>query len=124
MNEKKWSSTITGCLKKMGVSCGTKGFYFIRSAVDMVMEHLENHGGTPPKITKEVYPRIAEEFQTTAARAERAIRHSIEMTMRKGNAEYISKVFDFSYSASKGKPTNAEFIATIADYLLAGGDEG
>lgn len=105
---------ITRCLKKMGVSTGAQGFYYIRSAVDMSMEHFENHGGTPPE----------DDQGGISPHCGGVSNNRIEMTMLKGNAEYIHKVFGSSYSASKRKPTNTEFIATIADYLLTEGDEG
>lgn len=68
-------------------------------------------------ITKRLYPDIAKKYQTTPSRVERAIRHAIEVTWTRGNYEYINRLFRYSISPKKGKPTNSEFIAMIADYI-------
>ena len=69
------------------------------------------------QITKELYPEIAEKYDTTPSRVERAIRHAIEVAWGRGNQEVVQSIFGYTISANKGKPTNSEFIAMIADKL-------
>ena len=69
------------------------------------------------QITKTLYPRIAQKFETTPSRVERAIRHAIEVAWGRGQADVVENIFGYTISASKGKPTNSEFIAMIADKL-------
>ena len=68
-------------------------------------------------VTKIIYPTIAKEFKTTSSRVERAIRHAIEVAWDRGNVETLTSLFGYSVSGSRGKPTNSEFIAMIADHL-------
>ena len=69
------------------------------------------------QITKQLYPEIAERYRTTPSRVERAIRHAIEVAWGRGQQEIVEQIFGYTVSASKGKPTNSEFIAMIADKL-------
>jgi len=69
------------------------------------------------QITKQLYPDIAKKFKTTPSRVERAIRHAIEVAWGRGQAEVVESIFGYTVSAAKGKPTNSEFIAMIADKL-------
>ena len=79
----------------------------------MVIENVELLGA----VTKELYPSIAKKFNTTPSRVERAIRHAIEVAWRRGNMETLEHVFGNTISANRGKPTNSEFIALIADKI-------
>jgi two-component system response regulator (stage 0 sporulation protein A) len=79
----------------------------------MVVNEINLLGG----ITKELYPMIAQKYNTTPSRVERAIRHAIELAWDRGNVEAISKFFGYTVNVAKGKPTNSEFIAMIADKL-------
>ena len=71
-------------------------------------------------VTKELYPRVAKDFKTSPSRVERAIRHAIEVAFTRGNEEELYRIFGYTVSNAKGKPTNSEFIAMIADKLEMG----
>ena len=75
-------------------------------------------------ITKVLYPTVAKEFNTTSSRVERAIRHAIKIGWGRGNMEFMNKLFGYSVSADKDKPTNREFIVTVADYIVTERSEG
>ena len=68
-------------------------------------------------ITKELYPKIADEFNTTVSRVERSIRHAIEISWNRGNWDYMQEIFGYSVDIDRSKPTNSEFITTVADKL-------
>lgn len=104
---------ITQIIHEIGVPAHIKGYHYLREAIGIVYEDVEILGS----ITKVLYPRIAERYKTTPSRVERAIRHSIEVAWGRGNMDAIRKVFGYTVSASKTKPTNSEFIAMIADKL-------
>lgn len=97
----------------IGIPAHIKGYHYLREAVRMVYFEpaLIN------RITKELYPGIAKRFQTSASKVERAIRHAIEVAWDRGDLETLQKYFGYTVSVSKGKPTNSEFIAMIADRL-------
>ena len=90
-----------------------KGFYYVRYAIQLVVEDF----AITDLITKKLYTAIAEKFDTTYTRAERAIRHAIELAWDRGNVDEYEKLFGKSVNPNKGKPTNLEFIATIADQI-------
>jgi len=104
---------ITEVLHKIGVPPHIKGFQYIREAILMVYED----SNCLSKVTKIIYPGIAEKFDTTASRVERAIRNAIEIAINRGNPDYIQKYFGHSLSAKKNKLTNSEFIALVAEKL-------
>lgn len=104
---------ITQIIHEIGVPAHIKGYHYLREAIGIVYEDVEILGS----ITKILYPRIADRYKTTPSRVERAIRHSIEVAWGRGNIDAIRKVFGYTVSASKTKPTNSEFIAMIADKL-------
>ncbi|WP_206831067.1 sporulation transcription factor Spo0A [Alicyclobacillus fructus] len=104
---------ITQIIHEIGVPAHIKGYHYLREAIGIVYEDVEILGS----ITKVLYPKIAQRFKTTPSRVERAIRHSIEVAWGRGNMEAIRRVFGYTVSASKTKPTNSEFIAMIADKL-------
>lgn len=104
---------ITEVLHKIGVPPHIKGFQYIREAILMVYEDAN----CLSKVTKIIYPGIAEKFDTTASRVERAIRNAIEIAVNRGNPDYIQKYFGHSLTAKKNKLTNSEFIALVAEKL-------
>ena len=85
----------------------------MREAIMMVVNNVEIIN----QITKGLYPQIATKFKTTPSRVERAIRHAIEVAWGRGDQQVVENIFGYTISASKGKPTNSEFIAMIADKL-------
>lgn len=104
---------ITNIIHEIGVPAHIKGYLYLREAIAMVYNNIEILGS----ITKVLYPQIAAKFKTTPSRVERAIRHSIEVAWSRGNMESITKLFGYTVSNSKAKPTNSEFIAMVADKL-------
>jgi len=104
---------ITEVLHKIGVPPHIKGFQYIREAITMVYKD----SSCLSKVTKIIYPGIAEKFDTTASRVERAIRNAIEIAVNRGNPDYIEKYFGHSLSGKKNKLTNSEFIALVAEKL-------
>lgn len=110
---KDLESEITNIIREVGIPAHIKGYNFARDAITMVIEDQELLGA----VTKELYPNIAKKYNTTASRVERAIRHSIEVAWSRGNALFIEQLFGHTINANKGKPTNSEFIAIIADKL-------
>ena len=105
--------SITKILHELGVPSHIKGYQYIREGITVLYEHPEVIGG----ITKELYPDIAEKFDTTVSRVERAIRHAIEVSWNRGNWQLMEEIFGHSVDIDKAKPTNSEFIVTVADKL-------
>ena len=104
---------VTGILHQIGIPAHIKGYLYLRDAILMVVEDVDLLGS----ITKILYPEIATRFNTTASRVERAIRHAIEVAWARNNVDVIKKFFGYTISSEKGKPTNSEFIAMIADHM-------
>ncbi len=104
---------ITNIMHEIGVPAHIKGYHYLREAIYMVYNKIELLSG----ITKELYPNIAMKFNTTPSRVERAIRHAIEVAWSRGRVETINKLFGYTVHDEKGKPTNGEFIAMVADKL-------
>jgi len=104
---------ITNIIHEIGVPAHIKGYLYLREAIFMVVNDVELLSA----VTKELYPSIAKKFNTTASRVERAIRHAIEVAWSRGQVETINKIFGYTIHNSKGKPTNSEFIAMVADKL-------
>jgi len=104
---------VTNIIHEIGIPAHIKGYLYLRKAIIMVIEDLELLGA----ITKELYPAVAESFDTTPSRVERAIRHAIEVAWERGNIDVINNLFGHTVNAKTGKPTNSEFIARIADKL-------
>lgn len=105
--------SITKMLHELGIPSHIKGYGYIREAVSIIFENPEVIGG----ITKELYPALAKKFNTTVSRVERAIRHAIEVSWNRGNLDFMEELFGFSVDIDRAKPTNSEFIVTIADKL-------
>ena len=106
-------SDITEILHEIGVPAHIKGYHYLREGIVMVYNNMELLGG----ITKDIYPGIGIKFNTTGSRVERAIRHAIEVAWNRGRVDTINKLFGYTVHDGKGKPTNGEFIAMIADKL-------
>ena len=104
---------IANIIHGIGVPAHIKGYQYLREAIMMVVNNVDLLSG----ITKELYPGIAEKFSTTPSRVERAIRHAIEVAWSRGRIETINKYFGYTIHDEKGKPTNGEFIAMVADKL-------
>ena len=105
--------SITKTLHELGVPSHIKGYQYIREGITIVYSRPEIIGG----ITKELYPEIAKKFDTTVSRVERAIRHAIEVSWNRGNWDLMEEIFGHSVDIDKAKPTNSEFIVTVADKL-------
>ena len=104
---------VTDMIHEVGIPAHIKGYQYLRDAIMLVIEEPEMLNS----ITKILYPTIAKKNQTTPSRVERAIRHSIEVAWSRGNMEIINSLFSYTVSTGKGKPTNSEFIALIADKI-------
>lgn len=105
--------SITKILHELGVPSHIKGYQYIREGISIIYNRPEVIGN----ITKELYPKIADKFNTTESRVERAIRHAIEVSWNRGNWELMEDIFGHSVDIDKAKPTNSEFIVTVADKL-------
>lgn len=104
---------ITNMIHEVGVPAHIKGYQYLRNAIAMVVEDMDLLGA----VTKELYPAIAKMNNTTPSRVERAIRHAIEVSWNRGKLETIDALFGYTVQNDKGKPTNSEFIAIIADKI-------
>lgn len=104
---------VTSMIHEVGVPAHIKGYQYIRDAISMVVEDMDLLGA----VTKELYPAIAKKNNTTPSRVERAIRHAIEVAWNRGHVETLNNLFGYTVHNDKGKPTNSEFIAIIADKL-------
>ena len=109
----EYQKIISKMLHTLGVPSHIKGYSYIREGINIILESNDIMGG----ITKELYPEIARRYNTTSSRVERAIRHAIEISWNRGDYETMEEIFGHSVDYDKAKPTNSEFIATIADHL-------
>lgn len=105
--------SVTRMLHELGMPAHIKGYQYIRDGIMMIYNNPEIIGG----ITKELYPDVASKYNTTVSRVERAIRHAIEVSWNRGNWDLMEEIFGHSVDIDKAKPTNSEFIVTIADKL-------
>ncbi|TCO79206.1 sporulation transcription factor Spo0A [Marinisporobacter balticus] len=110
---KSLEAEITNIIHEIGVPAHIKGYLYLREAITMVVENIEMLSA----VTKELYPSIAKKFNTTPSRVERAIRHAIEVAWSRGKVDTINNLFGYTVHNDKGKPTNSEFIAMVADKL-------
>lgn len=104
---------VTDMIHEIGVPAHIKGYQYLREAIMMSVEDSEMLSS----ITKVLYPSIAKKYQTTSSRVERAIRHAIEVAWSRGRMETLDALFGYTINTGKGKPTNSEFIALIADKI-------
>ncbi len=110
---KNIEAEVTSIMHEIGVPAHIKGYQYLRDAIIMVIKDLDMINS----ITKQLYPTIARAYNTTPSRVERAIRHAIEVAWSRGQVEAIDALFGYTVSIGKGKPTNSEFIAMVADKL-------
>ncbi|OLS03948.1 sporulation transcription factor Spo0A [Tissierella creatinophila] len=111
--EKGLETKITKVIQEIGVPAHIKGYLYLREAIHIVINDMDYLGA----ITKELYPAVALKYNTTTSRVERAIRHAIEVAWNRGDLETLERIFGYTINTNKGKPTNSEFIALIADKL-------
>lgn len=114
LNEIDLEVMVTDILHQIGVPAHIKGYHYVRTSIILAIEDKEiiNH------ITKELYPTVAKKYKTTATRVERAIRHAIEVAWDRGDVDVLNSYFGYTIHNQKGKPTNSEFVAMIADKIL------
>ena len=110
---KEMTKEISRLLHDLGMPSHIKGYQYIRDSIELMYNNPNVLGG----ITKEVYPFIADKYNTTPSRVERAIRHAIEVSWTRGDYELMEEIFGHSVDFDRAKPTNSEFLATIADKL-------
>ena len=106
-------AVVTDIIHEIGVPAHIKGYQYLREAIILTINDMDMINA----VTKVLYPEVAKRFSTTPSRVERAIRHAIEVAWDRGDVEVLQKFFGYTVSGIKGKPTNSEFIAMIADNL-------
>ena len=104
---------VTEVIHQIGVPAHIKGYHYLREAIILSIENTEMINS----VTKLLYPTVAKKFNTTSSRVERAIRHGIEVAWDRGDIDVLNSYFGFTVHTGRGKPTNSEFIAMIADRL-------
>ncbi|MBQ4628877.1 MAG: sporulation transcription factor Spo0A [Clostridia bacterium] len=112
-NEVDLESQVTSLILEIGIPAHVKGYHYVRTAIIMAVENPD----TINAVTKIVYPTIAKKYQTSSSRVERAIRHAIEVAWDRGDIDVLNGIFGYSINGNRGKPTNSEFIAMLADQL-------
>ena len=112
-NDIELEAVVTDIIHEIGVPAHIKGYQYLREAIILTIKDMEMINA----VTKVLYPEVAKRFNTTPSRVERAIRHAIEVAWDRGDIEILQKFFGYTVSNIKGKPTNSEFIAMIADSL-------
>ena len=104
---------VTAIIHEVGVPAHIKGYQYVREAIIIAVQNMDVINA----VTKVLYPEVAKRFHTTPSRVERAIRHAIEVAWDRGDLETLQSYFGYTVNSAKGKPTNSEFIALIADHL-------
>jgi len=104
---------VTDMIHEIGVPAHIKGYQYLREAIKLCTDNVEMLNS----ITKILYPTIAKRFATTPSRVERAIRHAIEVAWSRGKMETLEGLFGYTINTGKGKPTNSEFVALLADRI-------
>ncbi len=113
ISDRNLETGITDIIHEIGIPAHIKGYQYLRDSIILSVKDAE----VINSITKILYPTIAKKYQTTSSRVERAIRHAIEVAWSRGNTETLNDLFGYTISNGKGKPTNSEFIALIADKM-------
>ena len=113
MKEENLESRVTSMLHEIGIPAHIKGYHYLRDSIMMAVEDMDVLNA----ITKILYPTVAKRHQTTSSRVERAIRHAIEVAWNRGKIDILDDLFGYTISNGKGKPTNSEFIALVADTI-------
>lgn len=111
--EENLENKVTGMIHEIGIPAHIKGYHYLRDAIMMAVEDMDVLNA----ITKILYPTVAKKHHTTSSRVERAIRHAIEVAWSRGKVDVLDKLFSYTVSYGKGKPTNSEFIALVADTI-------
>ncbi|MGN0507337.1 MAG: sporulation transcription factor Spo0A [Lachnospiraceae bacterium] len=111
--ERNLEADVTNVIHEIGVPAHIKGYQYLRDAIMMSVNNTEMLNS----ITKQLYPTIAKRHKTTPSRVERAIRHAIEVAWSRGKMDTIDELFGYTVNNGKGKPTNSEFVALIADKI-------
>ena len=104
---------VTAVIHEVGVPAHIKGYQYVREAIVIAVQDMEVINA----VTKVLYPEVAKRYNTTPSRVERAVRHAIEVAWDRGDLETLQRYFGYTVSNTKGKPTNSEFIAMIADKI-------
>ena len=113
IREDDLETRVTDMLHEIGIPANIKGYHYLRDAIMMAVEDMDVLNA----ITKVLYPTVAKKYKTTSSRVERAIRHAIEVAWSRGKLDTLDELFGYTVSNGKGKPTNSEFIALIADTI-------
>jgi len=113
VSESKLMQEVTKIMHEIGIPAHIKGYQYVRSAIMLVIKNPTAMNS----VTKIVYPEVAKMHDTTASRAERAIRHAIECAWERGDIDVLNSYFGYTVHNRRGKPTNSEFIAMISDKL-------
>ncbi|MCD8045660.1 MAG: sporulation initiation factor Spo0A C-terminal domain-containing protein [Clostridiales bacterium] len=116
-HDRRTVQEVTRLLRELGVPAHIRGYGYLREAILLSLADLQ----MIHRVTGMLYPTIAGRYQTTACRVERAIRHAIETAWDRGNPETMEEIFGYTVSSSRGRPTNSEFIAMVADRIRMGG---
>jgi len=112
-NEPDIETMVTKIIHEVGIPAHIKGYQYLRHSIMLVIDNLDIINS----VTKQLYPSVAKDFNTTPSRVERAIRHAIEVAWDRGDTDTLNSFFGYTIANAKGKPTNSEFIAMIADQL-------
>lgn len=104
---------ISGLMLELGVPAHLKGYQYLRTAISMCVDDMELIGS----VTKLLYPELAKQYLTTVQKIERAIRNAIEVSWERGNGELFESLFGYSNCMEHNRPTNSEYIASVADYI-------
>ena len=113
MQQKNLEAQVTDLIHEIGIPAHIKGYHYLRDAILMAIDDMDVLNA----ITKVLYPTVAKRHQTTSSRVERAIRHAIEVAWSRGKLDTLEQLFGYTVSTGKGKPTNSEFIALVADTI-------
>ena len=106
-------SMISGLMLELGIPAHLKGYQYLRTAIHMCVDDMELIGS----VTKLLYPDLAKRYATTDQKIERAIRNAIEVSWERGNGELFQKLFGYTNTIGHSRPTNSEYIASVADYV-------
>ncbi|MCM1121738.1 MAG: sporulation initiation factor Spo0A C-terminal domain-containing protein [Eubacterium sp.] len=113
LSVRKLEQEISRFMLELGVPAHLRGYQYLRSAVEMCTNDMELVGS----VTKLLYPDLAKLYRTTDQKIERAIRNAIEVSWERGNGDLFEQLFGYSNSPEYGRPTNSEYIATVADHI-------
>ena len=109
----KVEQIISGLMLELGIPAHLKGYQYLRTAIIMCVEDMELIGS----VTKLLYPDLAKRYMTTDQKIERAIRNAIEVSWERGNSELFTELFGYGNGTGHNRPTNSEYIASVADYV-------